>query len=387
MNKEFDTVHLALSAIFIFCSVPVLADDTNFSMQSKGESSSNDVQIAGTKAILSPEASQKEAILKLSKFISTGDYKAANETFIANRPVYNSQNVIAYTFRKAFERRQQQTSGDKDFFANCQSLLQQKNFDELDRIYDDLLASKKISLDGFWYIDHLLDSLCSAKNKDADQQWLDQIALLKEWSNKKPESVPAKVALAKTWIDYGWKARGGDVASRVSTASFAMMGERLRKAEKVLNDVSVHSPIWYHVSQKLALGQQWPKAEYEKMFQECRKDFPTYYPAVFSHYWRLQPRWYGKAGEAKAYLEDECGKLPESDGKILYARTACTIQIDVVTMADKFLGLDWAPAKSGMLELIKQNRSWYLGRALYSALALQAGDADAASSAFEIYPE
>jgi hypothetical protein len=106
------------------------------------------------------------------------------------------------------------------------------------------------------------------------------MALLQEWNSAKPESSTAQIALAIGLTGYAWAARGDDWAENVSDSSWVLMQQRLSMAKRVLaaaRESKPRCPHWYAAMQRIALGEQWDRQDYERLFDEAVAFEPIYY--------------------------------------------------------------------------------------------------------------
>ena len=132
----------------------------------------------------------------------------------------------------------------------------------------------------------------------SDNVWNYHIGLLRQWTEQKPESITAKVALASSYIAFGWHARGGGFANTVSPEGGRLFSERLSRGKDILMSVdrSQVCPNWYSEMQKIALGQGWDKESYENLFREAVAYEPTWYEYYKQKAFVLLPRWLGQSG-------------------------------------------------------------------------------------------
>ena len=249
--------------------------------------------------------------------------------------------------------------------------------------YNVLVANKSQRADGDWDATFLVNSL-SFTEKPTDGKWEPQIAKLRSWVKSRPKSDLAKLVLAKTMTEYAWHARGSGEVETVSAEGGKLFGTRLEEARTILSGVTTRTPSWYTVSQRVALGQGLDKASYDKIVAEGSKKFPGYAPIVTSKFIYLLPRWYGEKGDSEKYLESECSKLDKLHGDILCAQTAVRADGSISNVMNNF-AFSWPRVRAGMLDLIQMHPDWIHGRCFYSILAMETGDKDSASKAFEGY--
>jgi hypothetical protein len=323
---------------------------------------------------------------QIQMLVTQSKYKQANSVFVENVPDMKSDFSKAwplrYFFEKSFYRKSREVNGDDANSHRWQNLLEQKKYAELEKSYDDLVASKSQRADGDWNASFLINSLGLAE-KPTDDEWEPYITKIHSWLKARPNSCLAKLLLAKTMTEYAWHARGSGYANTVTTEGGKLFSTRLEEARAILSGISVRTPNWYPLSQKVALGQGLDKANYDKMVEEGRKKFPEFTPIVTSKFHYLLPRWYGQEGDAERYLESECKKLDKVHGDMLYAQAAVREE-KVISNAMNSCAFSWPRTKAGMLTLIQKYPDWIYGRCMYSILAMEVGDKATANTAFDV---
>ena len=65
-----------------------------------------------------------------------------------------------------------------------------------------------------------------------DEQWQAHFQNLEKWKAAYPDSITARVAAAKSWINYAWQARGGGYADTVSDENSRIFAERITDGAK-----------------------------------------------------------------------------------------------------------------------------------------------------------
>ncbi|MDR3612026.1 MAG: DUF4034 domain-containing protein [Candidatus Obscuribacterales bacterium] len=327
-----------------------------------------------------------DAGAKIQELVAKGKYKQANAIYIENVPDMKKDFDKAWPlrsyFEQAFHKKSRERSNDESNSQRWQSLLDQKKYADLERIYDDFVSSKSQRPNGEWNASFFLTGVCLEEDP-ADDRWEPHIARLNDWIKSKPNSYLAKLLLARTMVDYAWHARGSGYANTISDEGGKLFGTRLENALKTLMSISVRTPNWYSIRQTIALGQGMDRAEYDKVVEEGRRKFPDFALIVTNKVYFLLPRWYGQEGDAERYLDSECSKLDKVHGDILYAQAAMKIETSIANAMNN-CAFSWPRTKDGMLALIQKNPDWIYGRCLYSILAMEAGDKASANTAFDV---
>jgi hypothetical protein len=111
-------------------------------------------------------------------------------------------------------------------------------------------------------------------------------------------------------MQWGWKARGGDVASRVTKKGWKLFQERLNQAQSELESAVDINPTGCRAHTDLmtvARGLSLPAAYMERHFREAIRARPNLYMAYAQKYQYLLPRWNGNNEKllafGKEYLE------------------------------------------------------------------------------------
>ncbi len=223
---------------------------------------------------------------------------------------------------------------------------------------------------------------------EGDQEQTAHIALLEKWVAQRPESITARVALARALTRYAWKARGNGFSDTVTDEGWRLFGERLDQAHTVLEEarkLPQTCPGWYEVDQTVALGQGWDEEKYFAMVNEAIGKEPTYGRYYTNAcYWML-PRWYGEEGQFEAWIARLADKLPEDARDRQYAF--------LVWMADRMPGsgeivfgpgrLDWDRTRRGFEQWIASEPDNLMVRFQLTRFALMANDRETARAQFE----
>jgi hypothetical protein len=88
-------------------------------------------------------------------------------------------------------------------------LLKEERFEELDCIADWARSSKARFSGGTWVLHNVYRGLATPMpGHPTEEDWLTHLQLLERWSEQKPDSITVPIALAKSYENYGWNARG-----------------------------------------------------------------------------------------------------------------------------------------------------------------------------------
>jgi hypothetical protein len=210
----------------------------------------------------------------------------------------------------------------------ARQLFRAKDFEKLEKLAQEYRSSKQTGPCGGWMLVEVYEGIVIRK-ESTDEEWKSHLTELQEWVRARPQSITARVSLARAWTWYAWKARGGGYADTVSEEQFKLFGERLDNARKVLLEASKlkeHCPVWWSVLLRVALGLGMERREYDALFRQALAEYPSYDGCYYMRAWFLLPRWYGKEGEWEADLKKSADQIGGDDGDVLYAKVVWDMQ-------------------------------------------------------------
>ncbi|HEY9790423.1 MAG TPA: tetratricopeptide repeat protein [Candidatus Obscuribacterales bacterium] len=310
--------------------------------------------------------------------IAQHNYAGATALLVASAESHPSE--MYWTKQYYFDELNKNSAQDASVYSRVHILMKKHDFAGLDAYANELRADQTPTIDGYSPINTFLNSIDLAAH-NTESQWKERIGFVNDWIAAEPQSGTARIVLADILTTYAWKARGGGWASDVTEQAWYLFKRRLDDAWRQLYKATPRTPEWYSVAQTVALGKGWNQQQYDAIFAAARKAFPNYNPVLFNKAYWLQPKWYGKPGEAKNFVTTESNKRPGVAGDILYAQFAMHLGIhdDYETKGSDF---DWSRVKRGLQALIKQHPASLHARGELAYLAAQAGDKATALTAF-----
>jgi hypothetical protein len=273
-----------------------------------------------------------------------------------------------------------------DISNQVTNLLLAKNYDGLDEFFDKLRSSKAIWATGHWKLFNAYCGLCLAEEAP-DAAWAARLAALHDWISAKPESISARVALAKILIDYAWKARGSGWSSSVTDEGWQLFRQRLDQCTEVLSNAAklkAKCPVFWSIKMTAALGLQTEKSDFKDIFDEAIHFTPSYQAYFAGRAYYLLPRWYGDEGEWENDLARSADRIGGRDGDAVYARVVWCIQNSIGTT--NFLtenNLSWARIDRGFDIIEKQFPDSLAAKSEHAFLAVLAGDRPKARQYFD----
>jgi hypothetical protein len=206
------------------------------------------------------------------------------------------------------------------FRNETRQLYNNRKFAELEALAEKIRSGKERFPGGSWKIQSFYECM-DCRDEEPESMWKLHEKIHQDWEAKYPESITAQVAKAEFYTTYAWHARSDKLADEVTQEGWQLFNERLAQARTVL-DQSKHlkptCPMWYSVSQTVALGQSWDRAEYDALFKEATKFEPEFHPYDSSRAKFLLPRWNGAPGEWEKTAEEEIA-LRGAIGHQIYA--------------------------------------------------------------------
>jgi len=193
---------------------------------------------------------------------------------------------------------------EKDAFNGAtRKLFDEHRFDDLEKLAAELREGKSLFRDGSWKIRGFYKSFECADEEPA-KAWKAVERIHEEWIAAKPSSITARVAQANFFVNHAWFARGSGYASTVSQRENFSFEKRLDSSLEVLKtcrSFPEKDPMWWNVALTTALGQGWPKADFDKLVEEAVAYEPEFHRYDYQRAYSLLPRWYGEPGDWEAY--------------------------------------------------------------------------------------
>jgi hypothetical protein len=205
--------------------------------------------------------------------------------------------------------------------------FEKQDYDELERLAKEGRSAADAWPGGDWRVEPVYAGL-DVSAEEPDSVWLARQNAIKAWVEARPESITARVALAKHLIDYAWKARGSGFANTVSNEAERQFEDRLQQAGSVLSkakDIKGRCPVYWTTLMTVGLGLGMAKDQETRIFQKAAEAYPDYTQIYVQRAYYLLPRWYGDKGEWVADLTKTADKLGGEKGDILYAQVAWSL--------------------------------------------------------------
>jgi hypothetical protein len=231
------------------------------------------------------------------------------------------------------------------------------DFAQLEKDAQEARASKGRLLGGSWklYVFYEVITDPPAGDQATEADWANHLQTLNQWKAAQPGSATVRIALAKSYINYAWKARGNGYASTVTDSGWNLYYDRLGSATSALADAAQQNtkcPYWFQVMQEIAVAQGWTKSQAKQVFDQAIAFEPDYY-----HYYRLYaryllPQWYGDQGEVQAFATETANRLGGQQGDFMYFEIASMVICPCYPKnVPQPQGMSWPRIKQGYVAL------------------------------------
>lgn len=233
----------------------------------------------------------------------------------------NQFQGVTPSLRVALDENGEGTTFERKLAWTLQDLVRQEKFDEVERTVCRWRQDREKLLDGAWKIAFFYEAI--GPFNYTTQGVADFFAVLDRWSGYAPDSVTPHIIKADTLHAQAWKARGGGYAVTVTPERWREFKLKLDEARAELELVQAQGevcPKWYDLLLTIAREQQWPRRDYEALFQRAVARWPDYYYLYQNKAFTLMPRWYGREGEWEAFAKDLAVRDPDGLGSTLYTR-------------------------------------------------------------------
>lgn len=216
-------------------------------------------------------------------------------------------------------------SDSEMFFHEGSALVQRainaKDFDQLDKLYEQWCTGNDRFPDGRWKLSQYGNGL--SENFSAWNTWVKDLATIKMWEKIRPKSEAAQYAEAIYWRMYAWKARGSGYASSVSKEGWEIFRERLTKSKDILDTLRTtppQCPAPYPLTLSVLTDLGASEEQLLSVYSEGTRRFPEYHNIYFSMATHYQPKWGGSVEKYDAFAKRAANQTKKFEGMGMYAR-------------------------------------------------------------------
>jgi hypothetical protein len=297
--------------------------------------------------------------------------------------------IIAQTSSSQPAKTVTSATAERALRVQWRRLFDNRSWTELDALANRLRTERLRFQGGGWQL-HVLYTILSTTGtrEETDAAWEAQIAALEEWIRQSPSSPTPRIALADTYENFAWKARGDDFADSVTPEGWKLFGERMQKSLDTLNEaeqISQSDPEWRNSMLVATSALDWNRAKADALVGESLSREPGYFYIARIQADNLLPKWYGEPGETEKFVADVADRIGGVEGEATYFFVAEYI----LTVAEKCIPctpptMSWKRIREGYAAIQLLYGTNNFERNAYAFLAVHAGDRETARRAFEV---
>lgn len=266
------------------------------------------------------------------------------------------------------------------------TLFEQGKYDELDRLVKDPLDSMSDGQPrGGAVLNGLApdDAACTRRTKSMEEARLKLLPAyrkrLEAWIARYPDSMLAKIALARVPYVEALMVRGNGPGSEVRPEAWEPFNKLISQAERELEALPAETKrdaLWYLSMMEVALMARWPEPKYRALLEEATDRHPAYYGFYFKGLEYYGPQWGGSRDQVKQFIERYAAKAKPVSGDIAYARMQWSEESRDMFQSRQ---ADWARMRAGFEQMIaKHPDNWNLNH--FAKFACRAMDSRALAS-------
>ncbi|HET9399683.1 MAG TPA: DUF4034 domain-containing protein [Candidatus Acidoferrales bacterium] len=264
------------------------------------------------------------------------------------------------------------------------ALLFNAQYDQLDKMAETARSQKLRFPGGEWQLRYFYTAIDAPVGADRGSE--DHLRRIEAWAQSRPNSVTARVALAKSYVRYAWEARGNGMADTVTPLGWRLFAERLHEAHEILDAAEAMSPPCpevYSTMQAVALGENLNADGMRQLFERAIQIEPEYFYLYDAYANYLLPKWDGRPGDSAAFARESADRVSGSAGDILYFEIA-TVLIKMGNGNFEPTELDWQRIQRGHAALEAAYGGARRERNQFAFMAVRFKDAQVARQEFSI---
>lgn len=271
----------------------------------------------------------------------------------------------------------------KIFSARIEQMLREGKYDELDRIVAQIRRDKPRNKNGRAKLSAFYDG--TAPSAETDEQWEEERKVYEAWSEAKPKSAAAQIALARFWYGYAFQGRrlGG---GRYPTAEgMELYRARMKVSQAIIEKqygLEEKCPYAPRFEIALAYDNAYSKAEVDAILKRAWETDPDYTPAFLDAVRYYLPTMHGDPGDLEAYADRACAMTSSRWGDELYAQIVLEAADYRVGETFKSFKFDWERVKKSAAAYRKRYPESITELQRYARLAGFKGDREEAAAAF-----
>lgn len=270
-----------------------------------------------------------------------------------------------------------------DYRKSIYAMFMARRFRQLDCLAEAAQRHKETFTGGMWKLNMMFRALREPTLHPTEQDWKKHMLLVREWAATRPKSITARVALAESYLSYGWDARGNGESDTVSNSGWKIFEQRVGEARKTLNDASKlpdKCAEWYLAMQMVALAQGWEQGKRDELLKSAVAFEPGYFYYYRTHAASILPKWYGREGQVEEFAKSTADRIGGDAGDVVYFQITSYI---VCCQTDDPLKFSWIRIQKGFKALEKQSGEALQNSNYLARMATVYGDPLMASRMFE----
>jgi hypothetical protein len=231
--------------------------------------------------------------------------------------------VVAVASSSAVIVEDEATAEETRIREKVAQLLKNRDYRGLDLLAAQLSSSKQTFPQGSLPIEFFFSWFGDLPKGSTTPDFELHIQSLRDWFAEDPESVTPRVALATGLVGYAWQARGHTFADKVTDEGWRLFDERLTEARRILiaaERMPGKCQVFFDTRLRVALSDGTSREQYDRLFEEALRAFPTYPGFYMRRTNYLLPRWHGEPGEWEAFTAASANRMGGEGGDILYAQ-------------------------------------------------------------------
>lgn len=275
-----------------------------------------------------------------------------------------------------------------------QNLLREQKWDDLEAMVDVDRATRARFPGGEWKLARAYKALAYPLQSDdtdppTDDEWQAHGARLAAWVAARPNSITARIALARFYTEYAWATRGNEFADLVKENAMQLFDQRIQKARDVLdgaNSLPAKCPEWYLQMMNVAQAQGWDLSEQDRLFRTATEFEPLYYYYYTAYATILLPQWYGEPGASERFADQIADRIGGKQGDFVYFEIA--LKLDgtdcntCISYKPQPESMSWERIKKGYAAEVGLYGSSPYKLNRFAQLAFHAGDSYLAAALF-----
>ena len=190
---------------------------------------------------------------------------------------------------------------------------------KIDRMYEEFMAEGLRATDGSYFVEAVQSVFHDHFTMVVDAKARDEMA---RWEAAVPASRLRPAIRVVMLESQAWNARGGGSTGVVPGEAAQIFRQKLVAATRALEEteaVGKDSPIWWWAALIVAGSSGRSEAQFDAMFAEATKRFPSYQPLYYTRVNYLLPQWGGDWARVESFANRSTKAGSTTDGEAMYA--------------------------------------------------------------------